>query len=255
MDKDLERLEAIRKAKQPKHAEPTKLSESLATVVAKPLSSAETAAKAEERHARQEKLVAQQAESAKRAKQFALYESSGLPLRHRDFDPMDHLDGQRNEKWQARFDWLEQRLTSGMLVALLGERGTGKTQLAACLIREWIRSYVKPAMYVRAMDIFMAIKRSYRGDAASEQDEVDRFIRPRLLVIDEAHERGETDWEDRMLTYIVDVRYGDLKDTVLISNSTPADFKDTIGLSIYSRLIETGGVVVCDWPSFRKATP
>jgi hypothetical protein len=60
-------------------------------------------------------------------------------------------------------------------------------------------------------------------------------------VIDECQERGETDWENRLLTYIVDKRYAQLRDTVLISNQTKDQFCKSMGSSIISRMQETGG--------------
>ena len=80
---------------------------------------------------------------------------------------------------------------------------------------------------------------------------MDRFIHPQLLVIDEAQERGESDWESRMLTHVVDKRYFLQRDTLLISNLKLDEFKASIGTSICSRLIETGGAILADWPSFR----
>jgi DNA replication protein DnaC len=104
------------------------------------------------------------------------------------------------------------------------------------------------------MGLYLGIRESYRDDGPREHEAIERFLAPRLLVIDEAHERGETAWEDRMLNYIVDTRYADMRDTVLISNQTAEDFRTAIGSSIYSRLTEVGGILVCDWPSYRSKT-
>lgn len=172
----------------------------------------------------------------------------GIPARHKQ------SPGAQPGPWRDTLNRLVELDGSGFLIALLGGRGTGKTQMGVELIARRVNKAERfTCKYVRAMDVFIDVKESYRRDGPNERDVLKRFIGPQLLVIDEAHERGETAWEDRLLTYIVDRRYGDGKDTLLISNSQHAEFRAAIGESIYSRLVETGGVVVCDWPSFRTA--
>lgn len=171
----------------------------------------------------------------------------GVPARHRQFVAPTEV-GPWLEKYQA----IKARLCSGFLVALLGDRGTGKTQLAAELLRH--DSTERSIRYARAMDFFMAIKSSYRTKHADEDERnvIDTFVEPRLLVLDEAHDRGETEWENRLLNYLIDRRYGNLYDTVLVSNQQPDAFRQSIGESIYSRLVETGGLILCEWATFRK---
>jgi DNA replication protein DnaC len=66
-------------------------------------------------------------------------------------------------------------------------------------------------------------------------------------------ERGETPWEDRLLTHLIDRRYASEKDTLLITNQSKESFIQSIGPSAASRIVEVGGIVTCDWPSYRKA--
>lgn len=157
---------------------------------------------------------------------------------------------------------------SGATACIIGPRGTGKTQLATDVARavnldeaqrfvadRKAYGHYEPhpqAVYVHVMEIFMAIKATYQSDATQgERQSLDRFIRPRVLVIDEVQERGETDWENRMLTYILDKRYQQGRDTLLLANMKPTDIQDKLGASIVSRMQETGGIVECNWPSFR----
>jgi hypothetical protein len=39
---------------------------------------------------------------------------------------------------------------------------------------------------------------------------------------------------------------------VLVGNLTVAAFAEVVGDSIVSRMQETGGALVCDWPSYRQ---
>ena len=127
--------------------------------------------------------------------------------------------------------------------------------MACELVRSQVwREEQNSCRYVWMIEIFMAIKATFSKQAVrAETEELQRFISPQLLIIDEAHDRGDTAWEDRVLSYLIDKRYGDLRDTLIVSNQKPDEFKKSIGPSIYSRLIETGGIIECIWPSFRQA--
>lgn len=190
------------------------------------------------------------AEREHRSRSYEAWAQAFVPKRHQR-----QVSADSTTPWGQKLNALIGRLGSGFLIAILGDRGTGKTQLGAELIRYHVwHSASESGLYIRAADIFMAIKECYKKDGPTERDQLAQFIGPALLVIDEAHERGETEWENRLLTYVIDRRYGDVHDTLLVSNQEPDAFKVSIGHSIYSRLIETGGLVECDWPSFRQAS-
>lgn len=110
---------------------------------------------------------------------------------------------------------------------------------------------MRPCRYAKAMDLFLDIKATYGREDICERDVIDEYRQPLLLVLDEASVRGETEWEDRMLVHLIDHRYDDEHDTLLLANMTPEQFRETMGPSISDRLRETGGVIECDWPSFR----
>jgi len=174
--------------------------------------------------------------------------NTGAPVKHLEKKPT------RTKQWNDTMDKMTLNLKNGgMMFALIGQRGTGKTQLAVELIRYAVEQENIECKYCSVMEFFMDIKETYRGDytTRTEAEVIRAYVKPQLLVIDEVQERGATEWEDRLLTYMVDKRYGAFRDTLLISNQTPEMFGNTIGNSILSRLQETGGIVVCDWQSFR----
>jgi DNA replication protein DnaC len=176
----------------------------------------------------------------------ALTKAAGIPRRHSERNEF------KNEHWRQKLESLRAKLGSGFLIALIGIRGCGKTQMAVELIRAQIQR-LKSAHLTTAMDIFLDIKSAYRkGSEIDERQILNRFFEPRLLVIDEIQERAETAWEDRILTHLVDRRYKDERDTILVGNSTREKFEKEMGASIVSRLNETGGIIVCDWESFRR---
>ena len=182
-----------------------------------------------------------------REKGLELLAKSEIPARHRNIPPSE-LKG---APWLKLKSEIETRIGDGCIVALVGRRGTGKTQLAVEIAKA-VAMAGKPALYVTAMDFFLAIKECYRETGGSERKVIKNYSSPALLIIDEVQERGETPWEDRLLTHLVDRRYQAQKDTILISNQNQDAFRKAIGDSISSRIVETGGVADCDWDTYRK---
>jgi len=179
----------------------------------------------------------------KRKRVDSALENASLPRRH--MRPLTYS----GDRWKAIFRRVSARLQTGSIIALIGPRGTGKTQMAIAAIREAAERELS-FRYCTAMDIFLDIKDSYRK-GGSERDAIKAYTKPTLLVVDEMQERGETPWEDRLLTHILDKRYANMKDTILVSNQTQQVFLQSVGPSVASRISEAGGVAVCDWESFR----
>lgn len=167
--------------------------------------------------------------------------------------PKRHMQTKVNEQtaWGEKFCELQERLGKGFLIALVGTRGNGKTQLGVELIR--VATFdLRKSLFTSAVQFFIEIKSSYRKDAEKTEHEVIRkFSRPSLLVIDEFGKRGESEWENTMLFEVINNRYNAMLDTVLIDNRTKAEFIARIGPSLASRMEETGGIVECNWESFR----
>jgi len=180
------------------------------------------------------------------AKAKELLEASGVPKRH-----LGRLVDMHNERWSEKLGRVQGLLGSGFILALCGAQGRGKTQLAVEAIKT-NSAKLKTSKFSTAMDFFIALKASYDPEERdSESGVITRFSKPRLLVLDEMDERGETEWENRLLFHMVNRRYNNMTDTILISRRTYPEFEQSIGKSIASRLMETGGHIDCDWESFR----
>ncbi len=140
---------------------------------------------------------------------------------------------------------------------VLGDRGTGKTQMAASVIRQHCEAKCE-ALYRRMMDIIIDLRasfnRSIRSDRIEphEHDILRALSGVSLLVIDELQEQGASDYDKRTLTHIIDTRYGAERPTILIANLTVPQFAQLVGPSVLDRAKETGSVILCDWPSFRE---
>lgn len=146
------------------------------------------------------------------------------------------------------------KLGSGFLVALIGERGTGKTLMSVGVMGEHANEG-RTVLYSTLTNFLMQIKATYNKESAStELDVMESFRKPDLLVLDEMGRRADTDWEDRLLFELLDGRYQDMNDTLLLSNQSPEVFEQAVGPSLSSRMKETGGIIICNWPSFRATS-
>lgn len=148
---------------------------------------------------------------------------------------------------------------TGAVVALIGDRGLGKTTIAAQLIieRAWhsVAWHRRPP-YRKLADLIALFKPLY-ADFGSIG--VELLIERRnefcsthpLIVIDELHECDDQKLKDRVLTDLIDRRYASKTDTVLISNQDPKSFQETTNDSVLSRLSEHGRIIHCQWKGFR----
>lgn len=172
------------------------------------------------------------------------------------------------EEWLQTFAEASESVRSCGLVALIGDRGTGKTQMAAMIAREgdwpsddgkWnghrnVRDHT--ALYTRAMDIFLDLRDSNKRDSkTSEKEVLGRLAEVGLLVIDEFQERGESEWENRVLTNLIDKRYGSEKPTIIIANYDRSQLSAALSPSIKDRMHENGRSFLCKWGSFRRTKP
>lgn len=177
-------------------------------------------------------------------------ESANLPLRLAS-KLQDALLTSDDHPWKQRLTMLESRIGQGFLYAIAGGYGIGKSQLGAVLA---FRATEKvSAMLIYAADLFDSIKDVYRSDEGTVAAQLAKFIKPRLLVIDEVN-ASLTEADIRYLHRVVCLRYDNMTDTLLITNETKANFQALVGDRVCSRMVECGGIISADWPSFRKAS-
>jgi DNA replication protein DnaC len=169
--------------------------------------------------------------------------------------------------------WTHYRLAlatsdSGGIVVMYGTNGTGKTRMAyevakKCTPKDshfatggmgWnCGKKDRPAIYTTAVDLFMEIRDTFRQDSEqSEMSVVRKYTEAGLLVIDEFQERGETQFEDRKITSIIDARYRNERPTILISNHSREEFASKLSAAVLDRIRENGCGLHFNWSSYRK---
>lgn len=192
-------------------------------------------------------------EKLRRERTRSIWKRAGLTELHMQHASTILRQSPDDSGWWRSLAHFEHMLGDGFLVLLHGDRGRGKTQLAACLCWLAAKQFIE-CRYLTALDFFLAM-RAHFGSNDSERDYLRGFYDgrdvPGLLVIDEVHERGGSEWEDRMLTHLIDKRYALRLDTILITNENPKSAAKSLGASIMDRLRETGGLIECNWPSYR----
>lgn len=168
-------------------------------------------------------------------------------------------------RWLAMHQEARAEIARGAIVAFLGDRGPGKTQMAAEIARggawpadaaHWDGARARTtrtALYRRAMDVFLDLRDAFKKDSrVSEREIVRQLETPGLLVIDEFQERGGSAWEDRVITSLIDKRYAARRPTLLIANYTREEMSHALSPSVRDRMHENGRSFTFDWPSYRR---
>jgi hypothetical protein len=79
------------------------------------------------------------------------------------------------------------------------------------------------------------------------------FVEPDLLVLDEIGVQYGTETEQKILFRIIDLRYEEMKPTILISNLAIPAFTEFVGERVVDRMRENGGMLFAfDWESYRS---
>lgn len=186
----------------------------------------------------------------------------GFPTRYKDAPPAT------GEKWWLYFQQGLDVVNSGGIVVMYGAHGTGKTRMAweiakQCLPQDahfhlggigWNGTKKdRPAIYTTAVSLFLEIRDTFRQDSeTSEMQVVKKHTEAGLLVIDEFQERGETDFENKKITTIIDARYANERPTILITNYSREKLASTLSPAVLDRIRENGCGLHFDWTSYRK---
>lgn len=181
--------------------------------------------------------------------------TAGFPDHHAQFKI-----SARHERWSEAAYKVTRLMCSNGSLALLGPPGTGKTQMATAAAHMARANFGVKCKYRR----LRALVTQYRTKCYSNRDGRDkderkmdddtwlqRYCSVDLLVIDELDKITGRDVPDIAHT-IQDYRHYTLKrPTIWIGNCGPDELTDRLGPTVVDRINEAGGVIPCDWESFR----
>jgi len=134
---------------------------------------------------------------------------------------------------------------------MVGGVGTGKTLLASAMLDSLVDN--NRCEIIKVIDLIRHLKSTWSKDSESnEEDLIKYFVKLDLLILDEVGSQFGSDTEKLFIFDIIDGRYQDMKQTVLISNLDIDGIKDVIGERCVDRLREGGGSMIAfDWKSSR----
>ena len=131
-----------------------------------------------------------------------------------------------------------------------GRPGTGKNHLACGVARHFIKNK-KSALVTTAFEMVSTVKESWRNNGVNEKQIIDKFVKVKLLVIDEVGVQFGSDTEMLYLTMIINKRYENQNPTILISNLSPKEITGFLGERIIDRFKEGGHMLAFTWESYR----
>jgi DNA replication protein DnaC len=150
-------------------------------------------------------------------------------------------------------DDFDQFKADGTCMIFCGGVGTGKTHLAVGIIKRVLDRNMR-ARFSSVIDAVRSVKETYGRDSEkTEQEAIDEFLRPALLVLDEVGAQFGTDAEKLILFQIINGRYEKVLPTIVISNLAKDALGEFIGERVIDRLRENGGrLIAFDWASHRR---
>ena len=134
-----------------------------------------------------------------------------------------------------------------------GNAGTGKSHLACAIANFIIREHKLSAVFMKVAKAIRTVKDTYRSSAdKTEQEAINWFKLPDLLILDEVGVQFGTEAEKYILFEIINERYEQLKPTLLLSNLALEALTQYTGERVIDRMKENGGrLLVFDWKSHR----
>tara|TARA_R110000868_G_C10972986_1_gene771101 strand:+ start:6106 stop:6873 length:768 start_codon:yes stop_codon:yes gene_type:complete len=183
---------------------------------------------------------------------------SGIPERFKDHSFATFKTGtdEQKKKLDRCQDYAKnfnQKLKDGTSMILCGKTGTGKTHLA-CSIANEIINKGHSAVFMNVIKMMRQVKETWsKGSETTEQNAINWFLTPDLLILDEVGVQFGSDAEKMILFEVLNERYQNIKPTILISNLLPANLQEFVGERVMDRMKENGGrILQFDWKSNRE---
>ncbi len=144
----------------------------------------------------------------------------------------------------------------GSNLVLLGNVGTGKTHLSCAIITHVVADGFT-ALFCTEGDLLSRIRATYDRDAEQREEQViESFRRPDLLVIDEVGVGiGNHANKVAMLHRVINDRYNHRRPVIILSNLDEPQLRKYFGLRLWDRLTDFSSganIITMNWPSWRQ---
>lgn len=203
-------------------------------------------------------ITAEERERLRLQRLQSMIEGSGLPERFQSKrfssyvapTPTAQKVLQQCQIYAANFSELAKTGTS---LILCGQAGTGKTHLASAIAVDVMEKHGKSVRFLKVARAMRTVKDTYsKSSAITEQEAIESFKAPDLLILDEVGVQFGTDAERYILFEIINERYESLRPTILLSNLAMEGLVSYAGERVIDRMKENGGMMlVFDWKSHR----
>ena len=129
---------------------------------------------------------------------------------------------------------------------IYGTRGTGKTHLAAAIIKKILKNasehvkyhdLIPRASFVTIPGLLVDIRSTFNSKGGDTEEDVISWASSRdFLIMDDMGAEKTTDWSMSTLYVIIDKRYSEMMPTIITSNMTVAEVAERVGDRIASRI-------------------
>ncbi|WP_339426334.1 ATP-binding protein [Pseudomonas proteolytica] len=141
----------------------------------------------------------------------------------------------------------------GRCMLLLGKVGTGKTHLATSAASFLINERMVKAIYRTVGSVIGDIKATFSDKSGDSEAHIMRdLIGADLLVLDEVGATKQSEFELATLFSIINGRYEQGRPMIIVSNLSPGELNDALGVRCVDRIRENGCIgVAFEWESHR----
>jgi len=192
-----------------------------------------------ERMAKEEQVMAQQAEADKEARYQAMIRQASLPPMWQEVTFRTSDATLYPQAFKRIRDYAEKfTVKSPSLVLYSPDKGTGKTHMAACIANHVLHQYRYSVLYKKARDLMLDIRRTFSDRGDNEADILDRVLSVKLLVLDDVGMDTPSEWIKSTYWTVFDRRLEwQLPVVVTTNRQVEGDLVQYIGEGAVSRLI------------------
>ena len=145
----------------------------------------------------------------------------------------------------------EERKAEGAGLYLHGGVGTGKTHVAAAIMRRLVEEARVPSLFVTVPELLDHL-RPNGPEGEGERDAWAESVKnAEFLVLDDLGAEKTSGWVQERLFVLINHRYREELPTVYTSNVSPGELGARIGERTASRVIETSEFVSLEGPDYR----
>lgn len=184
-----------------------------------------------------------------------LFTQSGLGERYRhcSFDNFEEHPGnsaaaKAAQRYAAR---IGEKIRQGRGLLLSGPLGTGKSHLAAAVVKAAVQNG-RTTIMERVPKLLITLRGTYNGGPVTEQQLMRAMTDADLLVLDDAGSEKWTEWTEPTLYTIIDERYNRERAVFITTNLTLDELQQKIGTRAMDRIVDMCDIVETSGPSYRR---